>query len=220
MVKDLEYFLEQENRYCEEHPNYGKLFFDEKIGEMSIVGVDDHYNFLTDRVISKHLKYIEKFQGDEHLYNLTDSERVVLRLLYCQHSYLFRDDYYYEGVNEVAQSLFDTLDSLIKKAPQNKNNILFRNCNEYDPVSFEIGDFHTFPWSLTCTNYDWGQEKCTNVYVISPLKEGRTKAHNLFEIYEHGDEKQVNFLRGSSFVVTNVEPTAGTIFKKIYMDEV
>lgn len=26
MVKDLEYFLEEENRFCSEHPDYGDFF--------------------------------------------------------------------------------------------------------------------------------------------------------------------------------------------------
>ena len=31
MVKDLEYFLEEENRFCSEHPDYGDFFYDENI---------------------------------------------------------------------------------------------------------------------------------------------------------------------------------------------
>lgn len=82
-----------------------------------------------------------------------------------------------------------------------------------------VGEVVCFPYNLTCTNYDWHQEKDKDVYVITPLSNGKTKAHNLFEIYEHGDEKQVDFLRNTSFKVTKVEATEGTAFKKYYLSE-
>lgn len=41
MVKDLQYFINAENEFCKEHPNYGELFFDTSIGEMSEQGIND-----------------------------------------------------------------------------------------------------------------------------------------------------------------------------------
>ena len=43
MVKDLQYFINAENEFCKEHPNYGELFFDTSIGEMSEQGINDRY---------------------------------------------------------------------------------------------------------------------------------------------------------------------------------
>lgn len=54
---------------------------------------------------------------------------------------------------------------------------------------------------------------------ITPLPNGKTRAHNLYEIYEHGDEKQVDFLRDTSFMVTKVEETKGTPYRKYYLKE-
>ena len=52
MVKDLQYFINAENEFCKEHPNYGELFFDTSIGEMSEQGINDRLNYLSDRIIS------------------------------------------------------------------------------------------------------------------------------------------------------------------------
>ena len=77
-----------------------------------------------------------------------------------------------------------------------------------------------FPYNLTCTNFDWNQAKYKDIYVITPLANGKTRSHNLYEIYEHGDEKQVDFLRDTSFKVTKVETTDGTSHRKYYLSEV
>lgn len=56
-----------------------------------------------------------------------------------------------------------------------------------------------------------------DVYVITPLPNGETKAHNLFDIYNHAGE--VDFLRGTTFKVTKVENTKGSEYKKYYLTE-
>ena len=221
MVKDLDYFMEQERLFKEEHPDYGEMFFDDTIGVMSEKGIDDRLSFLSDEVISTYKGYLEDgYIGNEEQYNLSDAERVMLRMLYCKHSYLFRDDYYYDGIPEVVQNMFDTLDSVVAKAPSNTDPILYRFCHDYDSVNFQVGDTVRFLYSLTCTNFDWNQHNNKNVYLVTPLSSGRTRAHNMFEIYEHGDEKQVNFLRGTSFEVTQIEKRADSEFVKVHLKEI
>ena len=221
MVKDLDYFMEQERLFKEEHPDYGEMFFDDTIGVMSEKGIDDRLNFLSDGVISMYNGYLEGgYIGNEEQYNLSDAERVMLRLLYCRHSYLFRDDYYYEGIPEVVQNMFDTLDSVVAKAPSNTDPMLYRFCHDHDSVNFQVGDIVKFPYSLSCTNFDWHQDDEKNVYLVTPLSNGRTRAHNMFEICEHGDEKQVNFLRGTSFEVTQIEKREDSNFVKVHLKEI
>ena len=221
MVKDLDYFLEQERQFKEKHPDYGKMFYDESIGEMSEIGINDRLNFLSDGVISMYKEYLnDGYIGNEEQYQLTDAGRVMLRMLYCRHSDLFRDDYYYEGIPVVVQNMFDTLDSVVAQAPLNSHPLLYRFCHDHDPVNFHVGEIVRFPHSLTCTNFDWHQDDEKNVYLVTPLSNGRTRAHNMFEIYEHGDEKQVNFLRGTSFEVTQIEKHEGSELVKIYLKEI
>lgn len=217
-TNNLQYFLDAEEAFCKEHPDYGDYFWNEKSGEMDVVGSDDRLSFLMDKPFSEHSNL--KAIGNEELYGLTDAERVVLLLFYGKYSAQFRDDYYYRGTPELAQDLMKVLDSLISKAPQNKDKVLYRFCHHMDRVDMKIGDVVTFLYNLTCTNFDWHQDDRKNVYVITPLSEGKTKAHNLFEIYEHGDEKQVDFLRGTSFLVTKIEQTEKSKFKKIYLKEI
>lgn len=221
MVKELVYFLEQERMFKEGHPDYGELFYDDTIGEMSEVGINDRLNFLADGVISKYMEYLKGgYVGNEEKYLLTDAERVMLKMLYCRHSVLFRDDYYYEGIPEIVQNMFDTLDSVVAKAPLTINPLLYRFCHDHDPVNFQVGEIVKITHSLTCTNFDWHQDDEKNVYLISPLANGLTRAHNLFEIYEHGDEKQVNFLRGTSFEVTQIEKREDSELVKVHLKEI
>lgn len=219
MQKEIEYFLEKEQEFCNEHPDYGAIFFDPEIGEMSEVGINDRNNFLSDKTISSYYSQLGSFIGNEEQFNLSDAQRVVLRMFYCKDSVLFRDDYYYEGKNDIVQNLLDTLDSVVEVAPLNKDKLLYRFCVDQDNTNMKKGEIVTFAHNLTCTNYDWGQGNSKNVYLITPLAEGKTKAHNLYEIYEHGDEKQVDFKRGTSFKVAKVEETEGSPFKKIYLEE-
>ncbi|MBR6252218.1 MAG: hypothetical protein IKR17_13665 [Bacteroidales bacterium] len=220
MVKDIRYFLDEENAFCQNHPNYGETYWNEELGEMSVFGIDDRLNYLSDRVFSNIYKTIKEPLGREIEFGLSDAQRVLLRLFYRQHSAIFRDDYYHSGITDFVQNLFDTLDDMIKKAPISNDSILYRFCTEYDKTDMNIGDKVTFHHNLTCTNFDWNQAKYTNVYYISPLKEGKTKAHSLYEIYEHGDEKQVDFLRNVSFLVKGVDNTIGTSYKKFYLEEI
>ena len=56
------------------------------------------------------------------------------------YSYIFRDDYYYEGITDFIQNLFDTLDDMVNKAPINSDPILSRFCNDYDKCDMKIRD--------------------------------------------------------------------------------
>lgn len=221
MVKDLDYFIDQERQFKKEHPNYGEMFYDESICGMSEIGMNDSLNFLADGVISKYKEYLDGgYIENEEQYQLTDAERVMLKMLYCRHSDLFRDDYYYKGIPEVVQNMFDTLDSVVAKAPLSSHPLLYRFCHNHDPVNFRVGDIVTFKHSQTCTNFDWHQDDEKNVYLVTPLPYGRTRAHNMFEIYEHGDEKKVYFLRGTSFEVTQIEKHEFSELVKIHLKKI
>ena len=219
MVKDLQYFINAENEFCKEHPNYGELFFDTSIGEMSEQGIDDRLNYLSDRIISNCNKIIKEPSEKELEFKLSDVQRVLLRLFFGKYSYIFRDDYYYEGITDFIQNLFDTLDDMVNKAPINTDPILYRFCNDYDKCDMKVGDIINIPHNLTCTNYDWHKERYNNVYIISPLKNGKTRARNLFEICKHGDEMQIDFLRNTRFQVEKIEQAQETEYKKIYLKE-
>jgi len=219
MVKDLQYFLDEEDKFCKEHSNYGMSFFDESINELSFYGINDRLKYLSDKKISSTCKLVEKKLGKESKFGLSDAQIVILSLFHYTESHIFRDDYY-NGITDFVQNLFDTLDDAINKAPINTDSKLYRFCNKYDKSDMKVGDIITFPHNLTCTNYDWKQEKYKNVYIITPLQDGKTRAHNVFEIFKHGDENQVDFLRNTKFEVLKIENTEGTDYKKFYLKEI
>ncbi|MFA6780211.1 MAG: hypothetical protein WCU80_10595 [Paludibacteraceae bacterium] len=165
MVKDLHYFIDKEDEFITNHPNYGHFFYDETIGEMSEYGINDRLNYLSDKVISKTRETIKEPLENEIKFGLSDAQRVLLRLFYCKSSHIFRDDYYYDGITDFVQNLFDTLDDVVRKAPINADSILYRFCNEYDKCDMKIGETIDFSYNLTCTNYDWKQERYKNVYL-------------------------------------------------------
>lgn len=218
-TKDMQYFLEAEKKFCKEHPDYGKPFFDEKYG-MREVGDEDSANFLIGKPIAEYFNHCNRNFGNEEKYGLNEAERVLLCMYYAQHSAKFRDDYYHGVIPEVVKQMFIGINNVVAKAPLSKDKILYRFCQSADPKGMKVGDMVKFPYNLTCTNYDWNQAKYKDVYVITPLANGKTRAHNLYEIYEHGKEKQVDFLRDTSFKVTKVVTTEGTPYRKYYLSEV
>lgn len=219
MVKDLQYFINAENEFCKKHPDYGECFFDTSINEMSERGINDRLNFLSDRVISNCNKIIKEPSEKELEFGLSDAQRVLLMLFLGKYSYIFRDDYYYEGINDFIQNLLDTLDDMVNKVPINSDSKLYRFCNDYDKSDMKVGDIITVPHNLTCTNIDWHQERWNNVYVISPLNNGETRARNIFEICKNTGEMQIDFLRNTKFQVERIDYTKGTEYKKFYLKE-
>lgn len=215
-IKDIQYFLDKENEYISKHNN------EEKIYEHGTGIIDaDFYNpesFLKDGKIKWHYNGLKGYIENEEFFKLTEAERVILRMFYGNMSCFFRDDYYHPSIPEIAEELFKVLNSVVLKAPQSKTSTLRRYCVPQDKTDFLEGDIFTVAHCLTCTEDDWKQEDRKNVYIIEPLKDGSTKAHNLYAIFEHGDEKQVNFTRGTSFKITKVI-TQKNGLKLIYMKE-
>lgn len=218
-TKDIQYFLKAEQDFRDEHPNYGEIYFHKLYG-MCEIGDDDAASFLISKPIATCYDSCSKIIGNEEIFGLTKAEQVLLNMYYAQHSAKFRDDYYHGKIPEVVRQMFIGINNVVSKAPQNKDKILYRFCQDEAPKGMKVGDVVNFPYNLTCTNFDWNQAKYKNVYVITPLPNGKTRAHNLYEIYEHGDEKQVDFLRDTSFKVTKVETTDGTPYQKYYLSEV
>lgn len=215
-IKDIQYFIDKEQEYILKHKNDGKRM------EYGTGLIDtDFYNseyFLKAGKIQWYYSGMKEYIENEEEYNLTEAERVILRMFYGDMPCYFRDDYYHGAVPEIAEELFKVLNSLVLKAPQSKSSPLRRYCKSQDKTDLSEGDIFTVAHCLTCTEDNWEQEDRKNVYIIKPLIDGKTKAHNLYEIYNHGGEKQVNLIRGTSFKITKVI-TQENNFKLIYMEE-
>ena len=217
-MKDIIYFLEAETMYDKMHKNEEELYYDEEMGCMTCKSYPD--DFLREGWIHRFFqnKHTPEIEQAIKQYNLADVEVLIMLCFYGNLSQYFRDDTYarYGQVPEIAKEMQIVLDSFIKKAPKHKEGILYRFLKSHDNVNLKKGEVLEPPYSLTTTNENWEQDK--DVYVVSPLPEKETKAYDIYKIFNHCEENQVNFLKGTKFIVTNVERDSKG-YLRIYMNE-
>lgn len=218
-MKDIDFFLDAERKFQKEHPNGLELYYDSECGCMMPKSHPE--DFLQDGWMNKFAQspHSEKVKDAIRKYNLSEVEVLIMNCFYGNLSQYFRDDAYtqFGGVPEVAREMQKVLTSFIKKAPKHNGGMLYRFLNSHDTTDFKVGDVFAPSCSLTTTNEDWEQEK--DVYVITPLPEETTSAYDIYKIYNHNEENQVNFLKGTKFRVTNVERDSKG-FRRIYMNEI
>lgn len=207
-MKDINYFLEAEKEY--NLTPVPDMVYIEGIG---FEFPDEPLHFLRRKPFSSLFEMSKKNDGKEGL------NAVEWLMLYCflgPFSGYFRSDNYHTGVLEVVKEMQEVLDSAICKAPKCECKTLYRFLNDFDKRNLHIGEVYTTTHSLTTTTDDWGKE--TDMYVITPLSNGMTKAHSLFEFYNPLNETQVNFEVGTQFVVENIEYK--NKIKIIYLKEI
>ena len=153
-------------------------------------------------------------------YNLTDSDCLILQCFLGNMSQYFRDDCYrqFDAVPEVAKEMQTILEIIIKKSPVHNDGVDYRFLNTCDNSSLQEGDIMTVGHCLTTTTDDWEQDK--DIYVITPLPKERTSAHDLYKIINHGGENQVDFLKGTKFLVRRLETDSKNGYKRIYLEEI
>ncbi len=215
-MKDLRYFLDAEDRYCQTNPEETMVWNDEaKDWDFKCIPLD----FLRSRPFHESYNNLDYRKELTQGYNLSDAELTVLGMFIMHHSWCFRDDYYGEEIPEIAKEMFEVLDSLVAKAPKTTNHLLFRFCVDEDKHDMGVNDIVTFPHNLTCTIDNWIRSD-NNKYVITPLSDSRTRAHDIYKMYPHNEnERQVNFLRGTQFLVTDVQEISETKYHVFFMNE-
>ena len=218
-MKDINYFLDRERKFQKEHPNGLELYYDSECGCMMPKSYPE--DFLQDGWMNKFAQgpHSEEVMDAMRKYNLSEVEVLIMNCFYGNLSQYFRDDIYakYGQIPEIAKEMQIVLESFIMKAPKHKEGVLYRFLKSHDNTNLKIGDIFEPTYSLTTTNEDWEQDK--DVYVITPLLEEKTSAFDIYKIYNHNEENQVNFLKGTKFRVTNVERDSKG-FRRIYMDEI
>lgn len=147
---------------------------------------------------------------------LCDVEWLMLYCFLGPFSGYFRSDNYHTGVPEVVKEMQEVLDSVISKAPKCECKTLYRFLNDFDKRNLHIGEVYIPTHSLTTTTEDWGKD--SDMYIIAPVSNGNTRAHSLFKLYNHGDETQVNFERGTKFKVVDIKDINNR--KIIFLNEI
>jgi len=217
-MKDLDYFLKKEDEYNASYNPYEHFIFDEGMSDDD----NDPLDFLLRKPFHKYSDGSECYKEETSKFGLTDAERTILSMFYGEMSVYFRDDNYIGmDIPELVKEMMKVLDSVVGKAPATKSKILYRFCKPHDKTDMKVDDIINFKHNLTCTADDWGSKE--NTYTIRPLPSNQTRAHDLFKIRGTNKEKQVDFLRETSFKVTKIDnliDNNGDPYKKIYMDEI
>ena len=217
-MKDVKYFLNEEEKYNEVHRHDFGVYNEEL--EEFVFGEDNPLSFLKERPFNGiYEKAIDYIKENTIGFCLTEAEMTMLGVFYARWSAPFRDDYYSLPIPELALNMFEVLNSLVAKAPVTENEVLYRYCVDEDRNEMEIGDTIVFPHNLTCTADKWDR-KDNNIYVIHTLSKEDTNAHDLYRMYGHGREKQVNFLRGTKFLVVDKEIIDETEYHIFVMNEI
>ena len=117
-------------------------------------------------------------------------------------------------INEMCKAM----DSVLMKAPVCTDTTFYRQHRKNDVVDFKEGEIRTFPSYLTTSIRNWNQPN--HQLIITPNL-SHTNAKALYKIRNDKGEYQVNFKRGTSFLIEKVETFRedGVEFKRIWMKE-
>ena len=117
-------------------------------------------------------------------------------------------------INEMCKAL----DTVLVKAPTCIDSPLYRQYRKNEVVDFKEGEIRTFPSYLTTSIKNWNQQ-CHQLIVTPNLSHTNAKA--LYKIRNDKGEYQVNFKRGTSFLIEKVETFEedDVKYKRIWMKE-
>ena len=215
-MKDIQYFLDEEDKYCQTDPEETMVWDDEaQDWDYKRIPLD----FLRSRPFHQSYNNLGCIKERTQGFDLSDAELTILGMFIMHHSWCFRDDYYGEEIPEIAKNMFEVFDSLVAKAPKTKNHLLYRFCVDEDRHDLKINEIISFPHNLTCTSEKWNRSD-NDIYVVTTLSGSRTRAHDIYKMYPHNEqERQVNYLRGTKFLVIDVQDIPGTKYHEFFMNE-
>lgn len=216
-MKEIRYFLDEEDKYCQTEPEE-IMIWDEEAQEWDYKRIP--LDFLRSRPFQQNLNNLDYKRERTHGYNLSDAELTVLGMFIMHHSRYFRDDYYGEDIPEIAKNMFEVLDVSVSKAPITEHKTLYRFCQVEDKHDMKVGEVLFIPHNLTCTSDKW-ERNDRDIYIIQTLPHDKTHAHDIYKMYPHNEnEHQINFLRGTKFLVTAIKDVSGTEHYEFYLDEI
>ena len=208
--------MDEEDKYCQTEPEE-IMIWDEEAQEWDFKRIP--LDFLRSRPFQQSYNNIDYKRERTQGYNLSDAELTVLGMFIMHHSRYFREDYYGEDIPEIAKNMFEVLDVSVSKAPITEHKTLYRFCQVEDKHDMKVGEVLFIPHNLTCTSDKWDRND-RNIYIIQTLPKDKTHAHDIYKMYPHNkNEHQINFLRGTKFLVTEIKEIAGTEYQEFYMDE-
>lgn len=182
-------------------------------GELAPANQNEDISFLAKGYIKKHNNINPELKKKLSEYGLTDFEMLMLKCFEGFLSYAFKWESYEER-NSPIPEMCEGLDGVLDKCPvYDEDNVLYRFCKHDDKLDFNEGEIYIAPHYVTTTKDGWETDE--DRYIITPKKQN-TNARSLYKLYNHGDENQVTFKRGTKFKVIKIEEGD---YKKIYMEE-
>lgn len=135
---------------------------------------------------------------------------------------------YGQAPNAFIKNCIANFDSLLVKTPQTSAGIIYRqdhyNSLEYYENLQKMGKLYVCPCFLTASTDDYDNSRNVKL-VITPKVNGETKAHDVYKIYNHGEdiqgalpENQINFERNTEFKITSIDKSKN--IPVVYLKEV
>ena len=109
-MKDIHYFLEEEDKYCQNKSEEFEVC-DEEVQEWEYKRVP--LDFLRQRPFQCEYDNIAYKKELTKGYDLSDEELTMLGLFIIHQSRYFRDDYYGDVIPEIAKNMFKVLSRLV-----------------------------------------------------------------------------------------------------------
>ena len=208
----VEELLKIEKQYKDSHKSVHLV--PNQIGESVPDNFDEDIRFLNDGYIAKHYNPNGKTTSNLKKQGFNDFEILMFECFVGWVSHAFKWNSY-ENRNSPIPEMCNGLDRVLDKTPiYDEGNVLYRFCTIDDKADFQVGEIYHAPHYITTTKDNWKHK--TNVYIITPKKEG-TSARSLYKLYNHGNENQVTFKRGTNFRITKIKKGKRKI---IYMEEI
>ena len=156
-------------------------------------------------------------------YDIKDEEFYTLLMLYARCSKSVQRDLFYGVENDFIREFKTLFNGLLQKTPRTHLNVLYRkesaSTKEYINCFEQNKPFVTRHY-LTCSKDDF--DNSSEKLVIKPLSDGKSKAHEVFQILNNPEDSdlpewQVNFERGTKFKITDVKREEDKI--TVYLQE-
>lgn len=118
-------------------------------------------------------------------------------------------------INEMCKAL----DTVLIKAPTCTDSYLYRQHRRKDVVEFKVGEIRTFSSYLTTTSSRNWNQPCHQLIITPNIDHTNAKA--LYMMRNDKKEYQVDFKRGTSFLIERVETFEedGVDYRRIWMKE-
>lgn len=177
-------------------------------------------------LLDSHIKAMKSLikDGRIHYINPTLTEVEILSIVILEgfgSSLLIQEPLFDSSKsNGLKKVLIENLDSALRKTPANTHSVLYAN-DGFFKWDNKIGETFTVQGFFTTSKDDF--DNATQIkWIIKPLPQDKTKAHEVYRIYNHGDncpypEWQVEFERGTSFRITDIKK--GERCDIIYIEE-